>query len=334
MGGGDGVTYYWPSNRIRIDGNIATSGGGLPSARIVLRQPRSGAPISGYADISPMSAGGAKLTLATIGFAGRPDGSTQVSTIALVDGPFSGGRVTGLRVPISGRFGAGGALRFGEGCIDTRFASLTVGALRLGPTRLPLCAIDGAILRKPAGGALAVAAATRNVRLRGMLGKSPFALDAARARLTDKNHFDATGVAVRMGQSASPLLVNAKSIEGSFLGTGTVGTFAGGDARIGKVPLNLTDIAGKWQVRRGDLTIDGGLLLSDRAEPPKFYPLRSDDVHFTLANSMIRATGTLRHPASGTRVTDVTIAHNLGTGGGDAVLDVPGIAFGPGLQPE
>ena len=334
VGGGDGVTYYWPSNRLRVDGNIATEGGGLPRARVVLRQPRSGAPLSGYADLAPMSAGGAKLTLATVRFAGRSDGWTQVSTVALLDGPLPGGRVTGLRVPIAGRFGAGGALRFGEGCLDTRFASLTVGALRLGSTRLPLCAINGAILRKSAGGALAVAALTRNVRLRGSLGKSPFALDAARARFLDKNHFDAAGVAIRMGQSASPVLINAKTIDGNFSGTGTNGTFAGGDALIGKVPLNLTEVAGKWQVRRGDLTIDGGLLLSDRADPPKFYPLRSDDVHFTLADSMIRATGTLRHPASGTRVTDVTIGHNLNSGNGNAVLDVPGIAFGPNLQPE
>jgi hypothetical protein len=130
------------------------------------------------------------------------------------------------------------------------------------------------------------------------------------------------------------MLINAKTIDGNFSGGGTNGSFAGGDAKIGKVPLNLSDIAGKWQVRRGNLTIDGGLLLSDRADPPKFYPLRSDDVHFTLANSMIRATGTLRHPASGTRVTDVTIDHNLTTGNGNAVLDVPGITFGPNLQPE
>jgi hypothetical protein len=334
VGGGDGVTFYWPSNRLRVDGNIATSGGGLPGARVALRQPRSGAPLSGYADIAPISAGGAKLALATVRFAGRPDGWTQVSTVALLDGPFSGGRVTGLRVPISGRFGTGGALRFGEGCLDTRFSSLTVGALRLGSTRLPLCPISGAILRKPAGGSLAVAAATRNVRLRGSLGKSPFALDAVRARFLDRNHFDASGIAVRMGQAASPLVVNAKTIEGNFSGTGTNGTFAGGDAMIGKVPLNLTDIAGKWQVSRGDLSIDGGLMLSDRADPPKFYPLRSDDVHFTLTNSMIRATGTLRHPASGTRITDVTIDHDLTTGNGHALLDVPGITFGPGLQPE
>jgi hypothetical protein len=281
-----------------------------------------------------MAAGGAKLTLGTVRFAGRRDGWTEVSTVALLDGPISGGRVTGLRVPISGRFGAGGALRFGEGCIDTRFASLSLGSLRLGSTRLPLCPLDGAILRKSAGGSLAVGAATRNVRLRGSLGKSPFALDAARARFLDKEHFDAAGVAVRMGQADAPVLINAGTIDGNFSGTGTNGTFAGGDAVIGKIPLSLSEVSGKWRVSGGDLTVDGGLLLSDRADPSKFYPLRSDDVHFTLADSMIRATGTLRHPASSTRVTDVTIEHNLSSGSGTALLDVPGITFGPNLQPE
>jgi hypothetical protein len=87
-------------------------------------------------------------------------------------------------------------------------------------------------------------------------------------------------------------------------------------------------------VRGGDLAIDGGLTVSDRAEPSKFYPLSSDDVHFTLADSRINATGTLKHPDSGTRIADVTIAHNLTTGDGNAVLDVPGITFGNSLQPE
>ena len=33
VSGGDGISFYWPGNRLRIDGNIATAGGGLPSAR-------------------------------------------------------------------------------------------------------------------------------------------------------------------------------------------------------------------------------------------------------------------------------------------------------------
>jgi hypothetical protein len=331
--GGDGVTYYWPSGRMRIDGSIATQGGGLPRARITLSQPRSGAPMSGFADIAPMTAGGAKLTLGTVRFAGRRDGWTEVSTVALLDGPFSGGRVTGLRVPISGRFGVGGALRFGEGCIDTRFASLAAGALRLRPTRLPLCPEGGAIVRRSPGGDVVVALATHNVRLRGRMGQSPFALDAAQIRYGGEK-FSGTSIAARMGQPESPLLINAKTVAGTLAGGGANGTFADGDAIIGKVPLKLSDASGNWRVRQGDVTVDGGLTLSDLADPPKFYPLRSDDVRFTLANSRINATGTLRHPASGTRVTDVTIAHNLDTGAGNAVLDVPGITFGPGLQPE
>jgi hypothetical protein len=49
---------------------------------------------------------------------------------------------------------------------------------------------------------------------------------------------------------------------------------------------------------------------------------------------MVKAGGTLRHPASGTAVTDVAIQHVLASGVGFANLDVPGIRFGQGLQPE
>ena len=117
--------------------------------------------MSGQADIAPdgrwRRAAGARH---------RPlrraaDGWTEVSTVALLDGPFSGGRVTGLRIPISGRFGAGGALRFGERCLDTGFASLTAGSLRLGPTRLPLCPAGGAILQRRAGRRLSQSASPR-----------------------------------------------------------------------------------------------------------------------------------------------------------------------------
>ena len=49
---------------------------------------------------------------------------------------------------------------------------------------------------------------------------------------------------------------------------------------------------------------------------------------------MIRASGSLHHPATGTLVTNVAIEHRLSTGAGHATLDVPGTAFGPDLQPE
>ena len=57
-------------------------------------------------------------------------------------------------------------------------------------------------------------------------------------------------------------------------------------------------------------------------------------MRFTLADGLIRANGTLKHPASGTRIAEVDIDHRLSNGVGRALLDVPGIRFGEGLQPE
>ena len=334
VAGGDGITYYWPSGRIRIDGNIQTGGGGLPDARITLRQPRNGAPMSGVADIAPYAAGGARIALAPVRFSARRDGWTEVSTTALLDGPFGGGRVTGLRIPISGRFGPGGSLVFGDGCIDARFSSLRIGALRLGATRLPICPTGSAILSRRAGGSLNFGVATRDVALRGQLGSSPFALDVEQARMLGQRAFEAAGLELRLGKSEAPLRIDIDSLQGTFSGSGISGSFAGGEGIIGRVPLLLSEASGDWRFYNSALTIDGGLTVSDMADPPKFYPLRSDNMHFTLADDMINATGTLKHPASGTPITEVSIEHRLSTGAGSALLDVPGIRFGEGLQPE
>ena len=334
VSGGDGITYYWPSTRIRVDGNIAMQGGGLPTVRIALRQPRGGAPMSGTARIAPYAAGGARVALAPVTFAARRDGWTQVSTIAMLDGPFGGGRVTGLRVPIEGRFGPGGGLLFGAGCIETRFSTLQIGALKLGPTRLPLCPTGPAIVYRRAGSPMQFGISTGNVALKGRLGTSPFALEAARARMLGQREFAAAGLALRLGEADAPVLINASSLRGTFSGAGISGTFAGADAKIGRVPLNISDASGKWRFYDSDLTIDGGLMVSDAAEPAKFYPLRSDNMHFTLADGLIRADGTLKHPPSGTRIAEVNIEHRLSNGVGRALLDVPGIHFGEGLQPE
>ena len=63
VAGGSGVTYYWPSGGLRIDGDIHMGGGGLPDGRVSLRQAAAGAPMSGVADIAPYAAGGQRLAL-------------------------------------------------------------------------------------------------------------------------------------------------------------------------------------------------------------------------------------------------------------------------------
>ena len=111
---------------------------------------------------------------------------------------------------------------------------------------------------------------------------------------------------------------------------------AAADAIIGKVPLAMSDGSGSWRLSQRRARQSTARCLSRPSpNPPNFYPLRSDDVQFRLADDRVRATGSLlKHPASGTKVTDVTIDHRLSTGDGEAILDVPGIRFGAGLQPE
>ena len=335
VAGSDGVTYYWPSGKLRIDGNISTDGGGLPRADITLRQPRGGGSMSGEARVAPYAVGTSRLALAPVTFGAGPGGSTAVNTLAVLDGPFSGGFVRGLRIPISGTIsGNGGGFAFGRGCIDARFQSLTAGSLRLGAASVPLCATGPAILYKNGSGPVTIGAATRDLRLGGSLGKSPFALAAAQARFFGGNRFAANGLGLQLGRSSSPVKITAATLTGMLAKGGATGNFGGASALIGRVPVKLSDAAGKYNFHGGALAIDGSSTVSDLAGQPRFYPLVSNDLHFRLANDLIKATGSLHHPASGTLVTNVAITHRLSSGNGEAILGVPGIRFGNNIQPE
>jgi len=333
VSGGDGINYYWPAGRIRIDTSIAMNGGGLPNGRITLHQPRDGAPMSGVAEFAPYSAGGSRLALAPVRFAAARDGSTQVSTIALLDGPFPDGRVEALRVPISGRIGQGGSFAVGTGCAVVSFNALRMSSLRLGPTRLPVCPVGSAILSKSPNGPLRIGARFNGPVLNGRLGDSPLRVAASGGQIVDRR-FAVNNLAMRLGQPNSPIVFDAARLNGTFAGSGINGTFTGAKSTIGNVPLVMSDIAGTWRVHDGDLTARGGLLVSDRNPDPRFYPLRSEDFRFSLADNMVRAGGSLLHPGSGTRVANVAIEHNLDRDSGHADLDVPGLTFGDQLQPE
>jgi hypothetical protein len=330
--GGSGVTYYWPANGLRIDTNIQMGGGGLPSGRVTLHQLTPGGPMNGVAEIAPYTARGSRLALAPIRFAGAPDGSTSLHTLAQLDGPFPDGRVQALRIPIDGRIGRGGSFAFGTTCAVVSFNYLQTGALQLGRTRLPICPVGPAIVSKRPGGPVLASARFSGPVLNGRLGSSPLHLAAAGGQIVGKQ-FSMNDLAMRLGKSESPIAFDAARLTGTFAGSGVSGLFNGGKATIGKVPLLLSDASGKWLVHHGDLSVTSALTVSDRDANPRFYPLKSDDVRFTLGGDYVRANGTLMH--GGTRVTDVSIEHRLSTGAGHATLDVPQLTFRPeGLQPD
>jgi len=316
---------------LRIDGNIQMGGGGLPNGRVALHQAGPGGPMSGVAEIAPYTARGSRLALAPIRFAAARDGSTELHSLAQLDGPFPDGRVQALRIPIDGRIGRGGSFAFGTSCAVVSFNYLQTGALQLSQTHLPICPVGPAIVSKRPGGPLLANARFSGPVLDGRLGTSPLHLAAAGGQIVGKV-FSLNQLGMRLGKPASPITFDTAKLTGSFVGKGVSGTFSGAKSTIGNVPLLLSDASGKWLVHHGDLSLTSALTVSDRDSNPRFYPLKSGDVHFTLGGDYVRATGTLKH--DGTRVSDVTIEHRLSTGAGHATLDVPSLTFGPGLQPD
>lgn len=330
--GGSGVTYYWPKGGLRVDASLQMAGGGLPQANVILHQPFAGAPISGVATLAPYVANGQRLALDPIRFNQGQGGSTALSTTAQLDGAFANGRVQALRLPITGEIGNGGGFAFGTACTVVSFNYLQTGGLQLGPTRLPVCPINQAIVSKLPGQPVRAGGRIANPVLDGRLGSSPLHVQAISGQMVGQQ-FALSTVNARLGKSASPITINAATLTGS-LGGALRGNFSGASATIGKVPLLLSDAVGSWLYRTKVLTINGAGTVSDRDPNPRFYPLKTKDIRFRLAGDAITATGSLHHPASGTLVTNVNIEHRLAEDSGHAILDVPGIAFGPNFQPD
>ncbi|PSJ36359.1 YdbH domain-containing protein [Allosphingosinicella deserti] len=333
--GGQGVTYAWPTGLSRIDGDLALSGGGFPTANFTLRQPELGGPISGEGRIAAMQAEGSRLALGPVRFTAAPGETTRVETVATIDGAFGGGSVSGLVLPIAARFDGSGGFVVGEGCTAVRFRALTTGTLRLAPAALPLCATGRALVWKVPGGAVAGGAAIRAPRLTGHLGTSPIAIAARRLDFGwERRGFNASSLSVRLGQADAVNQLDAASFTGTIDGRGLNGRYQGLSAKLAAVPLLLDDGSGRWSLVGSDLKMDGRIRVSDTVDPARFYPLVAPQFRLALSDGKIAAAGRLDDPETGTHILETRIAHDLATGRGRATLDVPGIVFDESYQPE
>lgn len=335
LSGGDGITWSWPSGSVRIDGRLAFGGGGLPDARFALSQPRPGGAISGEGRIAPYAVADSRIALAPVRFTAAPGGATSVTTEITLDGPFDGGRVAGLILPVGLRFDGRGGLRLGERCTPLSWRGLQAGGLRLGPARLPLCPTGPALLWKRPGGALNGGFAIASPRLAGRLGASPIAIAGRELRFgLSGPSFTGTGLAFRFGRPGAVNRLDMASLTGRFGKAGVTGAFSDLSAGLANVPLRLGKGSGRWSFAAGKLHAGGRIEVADERSPPRFNALLAEDFALDLAGDRISATGWLAEPATGNRVARADILHRLDTGEGRALLEVPGIRFGPAFQPE
>ncbi|HJQ18006.1 MAG TPA: YdbH domain-containing protein [Allosphingosinicella sp.] len=330
---GEGLALDMATRSFRIDGHLRLGGGGFPATEAVLIQPRAGALLRGSARIAPIQGKNGRLVLGDMRFAQAADRSVRIDTFATIDGPLSDARLTGLAMPVRARVGPDG-FALGEACTPARFQRLDYAALHLGPTQLSLCPTGKALLWSGAKGVQGGADVDR-LQLAGRLGASAFALASDRLRFSlDGPNFSGRNVRARLGSANAVNRLDFASLTGRFTPRGVDGRFAGGSGKIANVPLLLSAANGRWQIVGGKAIVDGAMNVADEADPPRFYPLRTNDFHLTLAGNRIDAEAALIDPDTGTRVLDADIVHALDTGRGKAALDVPGIVFDANYQPE
>ncbi|HEX9947865.1 MAG TPA: YdbH domain-containing protein [Allosphingosinicella sp.] len=335
LGGGQGLTYYWPGGLTRLDGNLDVAGGGFPSIRLSLDQARPGASIRGTGRIQPMRVGNSRLALGDIAFTAAPGGATRINTVATIDGPLDDGWVRGLVLPIAGRLDGRGGFVFGTSCTPAHFEALQIGGLRLGRTVLPLCPTGRALVWKAPRGRVAGGAELRSPRFAGTLGASPFDLAASRLRFGfDGPSFTGSDLAVNLGRAGAQSRLTLASLTGDFGARGVAGLYSGMAGKLANVPLLMSKGNGTWRMRDGDLAVEGAMQVADEAAAPRFHPLVTREFRLTLADNRIQAGGWLDDPETGTRIVRADIGHSLATGQGRAALDVPGIRFDKDYQPE
>jgi hypothetical protein len=316
-----------------LAGNVLIGGAGLPAINGRIEQ----GPDGGWSLRMAMAdyrAGGSRLAIPRLTLRQEHGGAISFDGLVSASGDLPGGAVSGLDLPIQGRWSAARGLALGTACTPVRFRSLALFGLALKGQQVRLC---------PAGGApllaydarLTLAATTGPLVLAGTLGDSPVQLSAGQAVLRYPGPFRVENLAATFGAPGSATRLAFASLTGRLDGA-ISGELAGGMARIDAVPLDLDAIAGRWSFADGALRIEeAAFTLSDR--PPqgeaRFVPLAATGARLALAENVIRANSRLTHPGSGRLVADVTVSHDLDSAAGGARFTVPGLAFDERLQP-
>ncbi|MGV1683186.1 intermembrane phospholipid transport protein YdbH family protein [Sphingopyxis sp. NJF-3] len=323
-----------PVPAMTIAGDWTFGGGDLPSGSLALDR-RADGTTRGEARLDAYTAGGARLVLDPVRFSGGRDGMVRFATRATLSGPLADGRVEGLTIPLAGAVAPTGDIALGGGCTRVGFERLAAAGFRFGRSGIDLCSRPGAPLLSAGPNGLRGIVRIPGVALRGASGSSPFAFDAGRGEVDlAAMRWTLAGADVRLGEGDSVTRFAATRISGRGTAGGMQGDLTGASGKIGAVPLNLSDIAGQWRWQGGALTLDGGLLLTDAAPDPRFFPLTSDAATLRYAAGRIDATASFHERKSGRKVLDTVILHELGSGTGHADLKVPELRFDEGFQPD
>ena len=332
--GGNSLSVRRVGEEWQLAGNLATGGAGLPVAQLRI-VPRGQGAYALKLAMDAYSAGDASLALPQFEALWNGRGELDFAGSARLSGPFPGGRVEGLALPLQGRWSEAGGFAMYDACQTVRVERLRVSNFASGRQALTLCPDRGrSIVRSGPGGLQMAARLAGPTRLQGKLGSSDLALAAGAVRIDFPGSARLSDVDLLIGPAQSGTHITA----GDFsvdLGGALGGTYADAEATIGAVPLVLTHGAGRWSFANAILDVQGDeWLLRDRQAPAGFQPLITDDMRLTLADGRIAVTGILDEPQTLRPVVRVASAHDLASVTGHADLSVDALTFDDRLQPE
>lgn len=296
---------------VRLAGAARFGGGGLPAGRAQF------AGRSGQIIMAPYRAKGAEVRATPIAILLTSKGVGFDTELSLY-GPLPNGRVTGLRFPV--RIMPGQSIP--QGCFPVRVQRLVSGAVRIDAAQVRTCSLNqGITLAAP--------------RFSGRLNGAPLRLTSGEARLDLRTQRAAArALRINWGQGAEVSNIRLDQVTAQPTRRGFEGQITGLEGQLGGIPLAVQKMTGVWRIERANLVVSADAMVADRSATPRFLPMRAADISARLAQGVLSATTHLREPVSNSAIADVSLKHDLASSHGFADINVPGLTFGPALQPD
>lgn len=322
-----------------FDGNFVTGGVDMPRISGRMEQGAGGA-LTLQMAMAPYRAADAQLTVPRLSINQRRSNRGRGEQITLAglmtaSGAIPGGQVEGLTVPLDAVISANGTLAMWEGCRRIGFDRLTLAALSLGKQTLGLCPTGAGPMLRYGKDGVRFAASTARLDLMADYGGSPLSITSGPLRIAYPGTITAPDLSIALGTGAQAIRFSASEIMADIAGGAVSGRFAGAEAFLPAIPLNLTKASGAWNFADSVFRIEeGAFTVTDRQTPARFNPLVSQGAQLTLNDGLIAANAVMRAPFTNAEVVQVAIIHDLAKATGYADLAVRGLVFSDELQPQ
>jgi len=315
-----------------LTGNFVTGGPGMPRISGSARR-SSGGGLSAVLAMAEYTAGDSRFAMPQMAIEQR-GGRLGFSGALRISGAFPGGHARNLALPVKGDWSQRSGLTVGRSCTGFGFDTLRLSGLELARRSLTLCPPrGGAIVRSDARG-LRIAAGAPSLDLQGKLGATPIRLVSGPVGAAWPGNLAARSIDVLLGPASSASRFRIGTLSAK-IGSDIAGTFGNATVALDAVPLDLSEMSGRWRYAGGVLSLsDGKLIVSDREQVDRFNPLASQGATLTLKDNRIVASALLREPQSQREVLRAEIRHDLASGAGDAHLLVDALVFDKAMQPD